>query len=103
MLCVPIERLLVLQTAVLLLPAPVSATAAQPAIELPPSVKLTVPVGLLPLTIAVKITLALTVAGLSELASVVVVGCRLAHDGNLTEPRRVCQFAALSFVWLLEY
>src|SRR2546421_11560714 len=101
MLWVPTERLLVLQTAVLLLPEPVSANAAQPAIELPPSVKLTVPVGLLPVTVAVKVTLALTVAGLSELASVVVVGCRRAHDGNLNEPVGVCRVPALPFVSLL--
>src|ERR1700693_4901158 len=74
MLWVPTARLLVLQAAVLLLPAPVSATAAQPAIELPPSVKLTVPVGLLPVTVAVNATLVPTVAGLAELVSVVVVG-----------------------------
>jgi hypothetical protein len=100
MLCVPTARLLVLQAAVLLLPVPLSATVAQLAIELPPSVKLTVPVGLLPVTVAVNATLVPTVAGLAELTSVVVVGCRLVHDGNLNEPMRVCQLPAVPSVWL---
>src|SRR5213593_2808027 len=74
MLCVPAARLAVLQVAVFALALPVgSATAAQPAIELPPSVKLTLPVGLKPVTEAVKVTLAPAVDGLSELASVVVL------------------------------
>ena len=77
MLRVPTERLLLLQVAVLLLPAPLSATALQPLITLPESVKLTVPVGALPATVAMKVTLAPTVAGLSELDSVVVVGSKL--------------------------
>ena len=47
-----------LQVAVLLLPEPTSATALQPLIALPPSVKLTLPVGALPVTVAVKLTLA---------------------------------------------
>ena len=74
MLCVAAVSALVLQAAVLLLPLPASAIAAQPLIELPPSLKLTLPVGLLPATVAVKVTLVPTVDGLSELASVVVVG-----------------------------
>ena len=73
MLCVAMLRLPVAQVAVRILPEPVSATAAQPAIEVAPSKKFTVPVGALPLTVAVKVTLAPTVDGLSELASVVVV------------------------------
>ena len=49
--------------------------ALQPAIELAPSLKLTVPVGdLPPLMVAVNVTLAPTVDGLGELVSVVVVG-----------------------------
>ena len=60
--------------AVRLLPLPVSATAVQPVIALPSSVKPTLPVGLVPFTVAVKVTLAPAGAGLSELASVVVVG-----------------------------
>src|ERR1700676_3433730 len=100
MLCVPMARLRVLQVAVLLLPAPVSATAAQLAIELPPSVKLTVPVALLPATVAVKVTLALTVAGLSKLTRLVVADGGLVLDGNLSEPMRVCQLPAVPFAWL---
>src|SRR6187549_3653261 len=71
---VPTARLEVVQAAVRLLPAPVSATAVQPAIALPLSVKPTLPVGLVPFTVAVSVTLAPTCAGLSELASVVEVG-----------------------------
>lgn len=41
---------------------------------MPPSVKLTVPVGALPVTLAVKVTLAPSADGLAELTSVVVVG-----------------------------
>lgn len=67
MLCVAAVRALVLQAAVLLLPLPVSAIALQPVIELPPSVKLTLPVGLLPATVAVKVTLLPKAEGLSEL------------------------------------
>ena len=70
----PTARLAVLQTAIRLLPLPVSATALQPLSEvLPSAVKLTLPVGLLPVTVAVKVTLAPAVAGFSELESVVVV------------------------------
>jgi hypothetical protein len=65
---------LVAHVAILLLPEPVTAWAEQPAIELAPSLKLTVPVGLMPLTVAVKVTDAPTVDGLSELPSAVVVG-----------------------------
>src|SRR5207244_48145 len=43
------------------------------AIDVPPSVKLTPPVGFVPVTEAVKVTAAPTVDGLSELASTVVV------------------------------
>src|SRR5208282_3748938 len=67
--CVATARLAVVQVALPL----ASATAAQPAIELPPSVKLTLPVGLDPMTVAVKVTLLPTVDGLSELDSVVVL------------------------------
>ena len=51
-----------------------SATAPQPAIDTPPSVKLTLPVGAVPDTVAVKVRLAPAGAGLRELDSVVVVG-----------------------------
>ena len=76
MLCVPPARVVVAQAAVRELPEPVSAIALQPEIELPPSVKLTVPVGLLPVTVAVKVTFAPTVDGFAELLSVVVVWLR---------------------------
>src|SRR2546422_260641 len=71
---VPPAKLLVLHAAVRVLPIPVRATAAQPEIELTPSLKLTVPVGFVPVTVAVKVTLAPSVAGLAEVVSVVVVG-----------------------------
>ena len=74
MLCVAAVSAFVLHAAVLLLPLPASAMALQPLIELAPSLKLTLPVGLLPTTVAVKVTLVPTVDGLSELASVVVDG-----------------------------
>src|SRR4051812_24078146 len=73
MLCVPTASVLTVQVAVLLSPAPVSATAVQAAIALAPSLKLTVPLGVLPSTVAVKVTLLPTVAGLAELANVVVL------------------------------
>ena len=55
------------------LPLPASARAEQPLIDVPPSVKLTLPVGAEPVTLAVKVTLAPDDAGFSELASDVVV------------------------------
>src|SRR5438046_4710870 len=73
--CVPALRLLVLHAAVRVLPLPLRATAAQAAIEFAPSLKSTLPVGFVPVTVAVKVTLAPSAAGLAELASVVVVGC----------------------------
>src|SRR5450432_236324 len=69
MLCVPAVSAAVLQTAVRVFPAPVSATAPQPLMVVPPSVKLIVPVGAEPVTEAVKATLAPTVEGLRELTS----------------------------------
>src|SRR6476660_491678 len=74
MLCVPWLKVLVVHAAVRTLPLPVSATALQPTSALPPSVKATLPVGLLPVTVAVKVTPAPTVEGLSELARVVLDG-----------------------------
>jgi hypothetical protein len=73
MLCVPAASALVLQAAVLVLPLPESGNAPQPLTGLPPSVTVTVPVGPLPLMLAVKVTLSPTCAGFSELVSVVVV------------------------------
>src|SRR3989442_1035437 len=72
MLCVPVARLVVVHAAVRVLPLPDNVTAAQPAIETP-SVKLTGPVGLLPVTDAVKVTFAPTFEGFEELVSVVIV------------------------------
>ena len=63
-----------MQVAVRLLPDPVAAAAAHPVIDVAPSRKLTVPVGLVPVTLAVKVTAAPTVDGLSELPSAVVEG-----------------------------
>ena len=50
------------------------STAPQPATVLPASVKFTVPVGAVPVTLAVNVTLAPSVDGFAELVSVVVVG-----------------------------
>src|SRR2546427_12169523 len=74
MLCVPTLKLLVAHCAVLVLPGPLSAEAAQPLIEFPPSVKVTVPVGLDPVTVAVNVTFAPTTDGLTELVNFVVEG-----------------------------
>src|SRR6516165_5091081 len=73
MLCVPVARALVAHCAVRVLPLPPSATAEQLAIEAAPSLKFTAPVGAVPVTVAVKVTLAPAVAGLSEEPSVVVL------------------------------
>ena len=72
MLWLPSARLLVVHAAVRELPMPLTADAAQPLIEVPPSLKFTLPVGAVPTTVAVKVTLVPTVDGLTELASVVV-------------------------------
>src|SRR5260370_926386 len=77
MLWVPAASLLVVQVAVRLLPLPLSAAAEHPPIDAPPSRKLTVPVAELPVTVAVKVTLAPTADGLAELDSVVVVALGL--------------------------
>ena len=74
MLCVATDSVDVEQAAVRTLPLPASATAEQPPIEVTPSLKLTVPVGVVPVTVAVNVTLAPDVDGFNELASVVVVG-----------------------------
>ena len=78
MLCVPAARLALLHVAVLELAEPAgSATAPQPVIVLPPSVKATLPVGALPVTVAVKLTLAPTSDGLAELDNEVPLGAVL--------------------------
>ena len=68
MLWVPAAREDVEHAAVRALPLPDSATVPQPAIDVPPSVKLTVPV-----TVAVKVTLLPAIDGLSELATLVAL------------------------------
>ena len=74
MLCVPAPRLALLQVAVLVLVAPVgSVTALQPEIAAPPSVKAAVPVGAVPVTVAVKVTLVPSIDGSAELASAVLL------------------------------
>ena len=73
MLCAPTASALLLQMAVLLLPEPLSATVPQPLIVVPPSLKLTLPVGAAPTTVAVNVTFDPTVAGFAELVSDVVV------------------------------
>jgi hypothetical protein len=84
MLCVPAARLAVLQAAVPVLPEPVRATVAQPLSVAPSAVKLTLPVGALPVTAAVRVTLAPTRDGLPELASVVVLATLLTICDNET-------------------
>ena len=83
MLCVPTLRLALLHVAVLVFAAPAgSATAVQPAIALPPSVKATLPVGAVPVTVAVKATLVPTTDGLAELATVVPLAAGLTTCAN---------------------
>ena len=75
--CVPTLKLLVEHTAERVLPLPLRAIAAQPAMELPPSVKLRLPVGLKPVTEAVKVTLVPAADGLAELDSAVALAAVL--------------------------
>jgi hypothetical protein len=77
MLWMPAVSLVVVQVAVRLLPLPLSAAAEQPAIDVSPSRKFTVPVCALPVTVAVNVTLSPALAGLSELDSVVLVAAPL--------------------------
>jgi hypothetical protein len=71
-----------------MLPDPASAAAAQPLIDVAPSLKLTVPVGLVPLTVAMKLTLLPAVEGLSEVAMPVVLATLLTvwESAALLEP-----------------
>jgi len=66
MLCVVAFKADVVHAAVRVLPAPVSATALQPAMVVPPSVKFTGPVGALPVTDAVNVMLVATIVGFAE-------------------------------------
>jgi len=77
---VPSAKALVAHVAVRVLPLPASATAEQPEIEPPAAVKLTLPVGAAPVTLAVKLTLAPTIAGLAELDIAVVVAALIICD-----------------------
>ena len=70
----PAVNVAVAQVAVRELPLPArKATAEQPAMDVPPSLKLTVPVGAVPVTVAVKVTLLPAIDGLSELATLVAL------------------------------
>ena len=60
------------QVAVRGLPEPVSAAVLQVLMIVPPSVNLTVPVGALPLTVAVNVTLVPINVGFAEVEMVVV-------------------------------
>src|ERR1700674_1641569 len=73
MLCTPALKPLVGHAAVRVLLAPVSATAPQPLMAVLSAVKATVPVGAVPATVAVNVTLAPTSDGLPELINVVLV------------------------------
>ena len=78
MLCVPMARPAVLHVALFELAAPTGrATAAQPVSVAPSAVKPTLPVGPLPLIVAVNVTLAPTRDGLTELVSVVALATLL--------------------------
>ena len=59
--------------AVRVFPDPVRAIAEQPLIEFAPSWKFTAPVGALPLTVAVKLTVAPIVEGVSEVVSTIAL------------------------------
>ena len=83
MLCVPADNADVEHVAVRVLPLPASATAEHPAIDTPPLVKLTLPVGAVAVTVAVNVTLAPDVDGLRELASVVVLAALTTCDSVL--------------------
>jgi len=80
----------VLQVVVRILPEPASATAAQPLIDVAPSRKLTLPLGALPLTVAVKVTLLPTVDGVREVAIPVVVVALLVLPVGSTNKVTLC-------------
>src|SRR5208282_460184 len=88
MLCVPTARAVVAHCAVRVLPEPDSATALHPPIDVDPSWKFTVPVGAVPLTVAVNVTLAPKVEGVNEVATAVVVATlfTVCDSGALVEP-----------------
>jgi len=55
------------------LPLPVTVAALHPEIDEPPSMKLTLPVGALPLTVAVKVTMEPCIDGVCDVATPVVL------------------------------
>jgi hypothetical protein len=73
MLCVPTPSADVAHVAVRALPLPLNVAAEQPEIDAPPSMKLTLPPGTLPLTVAVNVTEAPCADGVSEVATAVVL------------------------------
>jgi hypothetical protein len=73
MLWVPTARAAVGQVAVRMFPEPASATAEQLPIDDAPSLKFTVPVGAVPVTVAVKDTLVPAMDGVSEVPTLVVL------------------------------
>src|SRR6266480_6594800 len=88
MLWVPALRPLVLHIAILLLAIPVgSATVPQPLSVVLSAVKATLPVGALPVTVAVKVTLAPTLEGLAEEVSAVVDDTMLAVHASTSVMR----------------
>src|SRR6478672_9499548 len=92
MLWVPAAKLLIVQAAARALPLPVSARPVQPASAPPLSARSTLPDGLTPVTVAVNVTGAPTVAGFAELDSVVVVG-----DGvDVAAPKKIPLSTALA-------
>src|SRR6266699_3016335 len=88
MLWVPALRLLVLHVAILLLAIPVGrATAPHPVRVVPSAVKATLPVGALPVTVAMKVTLAPTLEGLAEEVSAVADDTLLAVHASTSVMR----------------
>jgi hypothetical protein len=85
---VPTVSALVAHCAVRLLPDPASAIAEQPLIEIAPSLKFTVPVGDVPVTVAVKVTLVPMVDGVREVVTEVVlaIGLTICDSVALVEP-----------------
>jgi len=72
--CAPAASDEIVHAAVRLLPLPLKLTAVHPPIDAPSEVNATPPVGALPLTVAVNVTLLPGAEGFCELPSVVVVG-----------------------------
>ena|SRR5437773_11366276 len=77
--CAPTGRPVATQTAVLLLPVPARVTVAQPESGTPPSIIETLPVGLKPFTVAVKVTDALAGEGFVELDTTILVAALLTN------------------------